>query len=191
MGVMALKSRIRKKTTRYRAASARRIEEERRMFYVAMTRARHELQIHTNGGFFDRFRAAASEYIRNRARFSEPEELLLPLTHRDVYLDFYLGRGREIGKLRSGERLIWREGSLYPEKNAARAAVRLSAACMEKLKQLEQKGYQVCESRIRYVVAWQPAGDKPETMIVLPDLLLRRQQETGNGSLSIDAMGPE
>ena len=163
----------------------------RRAVYVAMTRARHELQIHTNGGFFDRFRAAASEYIRNRARFSEPEELLLPLTHRDVYLDFYLGRGREIGKLRSGERLIWREGSLYPEKNPARAAVRLSAACMEKLKQLEQKGYQVCESRIRYVVAWQPAGDKPETMIVLPDLLLRRQQETGNGSLSIDAMGPE
>ena len=159
-------------------------DEARRTLYVAMTRARHSLRIHTKGRIPAEIRDQAMEITRVKDTYGLPEEILLPLTHRDVVLDSFKKRQIEIRAMRCGDELIWRENRLWLKKKPDAAAVRLSAACTERVKRLESKGYRIASARIRVMVFWDPDDDHPgEIMIILPDLMLKLQkpEETDAG----------
>ena len=83
--------------------------------------------------------------------------------------------------MRCGEELIWREKRLWLKKRPDRAAVQFSAACMDRVKRLENKGYRITSARVRNMVFWDPKDDNPgEIMILLPDLVLTyRGRDTG------------
>jgi ATP-dependent DNA helicase RecQ len=156
-------------------------DEAKRTVYVAITRARHGLRIHTNGRLPADLQAQATETVRVQDAYGLPEEILLPLTHRDVVLGFFKNRQIEIRSMRCGEELIWREKRLWLKKQPDRAAVQLSAACMDRVKRLENKGYRITSARVRNMVFWDPKDDNPgEIMILLPDLVLTyRGRDTG------------
>ena len=42
-----------------------------------------------------------------------PEEIVLQLSHKDVFLKFFKGRKQEILALRSGDSLIYKDSVLY------------------------------------------------------------------------------
>ena len=150
-------------------------DEAKRNVYVAITRARHELRIHTNNRILAGMSGCTAEVTKVKDTFGLPEEILLSLTHRDVALGFFKDRQIEVRGMRCGEELIWKDRMLWPEENADKAAVRLSAACQERVKRLEAKGYRITSARIRAMVFWNPDDDNPgEIMILLPDLVLSR-----------------
>jgi hypothetical protein len=54
--------------------------------YVALTRARHTLVIHTNRPSFDRFRVEGLETVHDGRPYAPADEVCYRLTHEDVYL---------------------------------------------------------------------------------------------------------
>ena len=153
-------------------------DEAKRTVYVAITRAKHRLHIHTNSRFFNGMNQQTSGFMKDNERYNLPEEMMLPLTHRDVKLSFFRDRQPEIRSMRCGEELIWKERKLWPIVDSGKAVVQLSDACMGRIERLENRGYQITSAKIRSMVFWNPDDDYPgEIMIILPELILTRQTE--------------
>ena len=66
-------------------------EEDKRLLYVAITRTRNHLHIHTNGNYFE-----GNQYVTdhrfNNNEFEAPSTLSLVLTHEDVWLISFYNR---------------------------------------------------------------------------------------------------
>ncbi len=143
-----------------------------RRHYVGMTRAKNRLFIHTNVPCFkNRY---ADRYVVDEKEYSMPEEVVLQLSYRDVYLDFFKDRKRDILALKSGDALEYRQLVLY-ETSTHKAVAKLSSDMAQRMKGWEAKGYVVAAASVRFVVAWRPKEapkTEPETAVLLIDLVL-------------------
>lgn len=149
-------------------------DEQRRKLYVAMTRAKEALYIHCNSNIFD---YPIPEIVRfaDMKEYSEPQEIILQLTHRDVVLNFFKGREKSISKLRSGDMLNISDNYINAKMNGKDVSVaKFSKAFSEKLIQLYKKGYRPDKAYVNFVVLWKGEEDTEETLIVLPTLHLKR-----------------
>lgn len=143
-----------------------------RRYYVGITRAKNRLFIHTDGHCFDRLTADAR--YRDNRNYTLPDEIVLQLSHRDVYLGFFKGIKREVLALQSGDPLRYSNFTLYDEKTDIPVA-KLSLRMQEVLKEWFAKGYSVKSATVSYIVAWKPKDapeDEPETAVLLSDLTL-------------------
>ena len=153
-------------------------DAQMRKYYVGMTRAKKGLFIHTNSSIFTRLDGC--RYFRDKSVYLMPEEIVLQLTHKDVFLDFFKTRKKEILSMRSGDSLAFFENRLYHiEEHDERGVclAMLSASMKEKLNVWREKGYEVVAASVRFIVAWkakEARDDEPESAIILPDLKLRR-----------------
>lgn len=144
-----------------------------RRYYVGITRAKNRLFVHTNGDFFTGLKA--DEYRVDPQEYAMPEEIVLQLSHKDVFLDFFKFKGlkRAVLSLKGGEALYYKDATLYDGKQ--RPVARLSQNMQKKLLEWKERGYEVKSASVRFVVAWKPK-DAPkgeaETAVLLPDLVL-------------------
>ena len=148
----------------------------KRRYYVAITRAKKRLFVHTDGNCFNRL--SADKYITDEKDYAMPDEIALQLSHRDVNLGFFKDLKRDVLALRGGDSLSYRNYTLY---NPAtdKPVARLSQSMQSALLEWSEKGYEVKSASVRFVVAWKPKDapkDEPETAVLLPDLLLVRCQ---------------
>ena len=159
-------------------------DELRRTVYVGITRAKKNLSVHFDGSLFSG--AAFPRVYEDTAVYPEPEELVLQLSHRDVHLDFFKGKGALLSKLHSGSPLIHIDGLLFTEVNGYRQpAARFSEAFRLKLERLSQSGYVPVSARVRFLIYWRYAN--PDTSAgapkylgipaVLPEVRLSRVSE--------------
>lgn len=145
-----------------------------RRYYVGITRAKNRLFIHTNGHCFDHL--TADRRSRDNQCYTLPEDIVLQLSHRDVYLEFFKGIKREVLALQSGDPLQYRDFTLYTEKTGLPVA-KLSNRMQKVLSEWFEKGYQVKSATVSFIVAWKPKDapeDEPETAVLLADLTLTR-----------------
>ncbi len=82
-----------------------------RRYYVGITRAKNRLFVHTNGDCFNRL--SADRYIVDQRQYNMPEEIVLQLSHKDVYLGFFKERKHEVLALRGGDSLTYSDFFLY------------------------------------------------------------------------------
>lgn len=144
-----------------------------RRFYVGMTRAKRYLFIYTDSGCFDKG-PASTEYKSDNKDYPLPERILLQLTHRDVVLSYCISRKKEILSLVGGDELRFEDGLFYNPRSGC-PVVKLSAKMQEKLSIWLEKGYQVCSSRVGFVVAWKPKDapeQQSESAVLLPEMEL-------------------
>ena len=80
-----------------------------RRYYVGITRAKNRLFIHTHGHCFDRL--TADRHDHDDRSYTLPEEIVLQLSHRDVYLEFFKGIKREVLALQSGDSIPRKQAS--------------------------------------------------------------------------------
>lgn len=145
-----------------------------RRFFVGMTRAKKRLFIHTNGNCFDRM--DADSFRTDQLDYAMPEEVVLQLSHKDVYLRFFKDRKKEVLALRGGSPLSFANNILYDARTGLSVAM-LSNKMQQTLAEWRSKGYEVVSARTRFVVAWKPKEapkEEPESAVLLADLLLRR-----------------
>ena len=87
--------------------------------------------------------AAGLTWKENRARYGEPSELILPLMHQDVVLDFFKSKQSYIGQLRSGMPLHMDNAYLTASCGGRQVRVaKFSRACAERLAGAARKGLQ-------------------------------------------------
>lgn len=143
-----------------------------RRYYVGMTRAKNHLFIHTNGDIFNKIKN--DSFNIDTTEYSMPEQVVLQLTHKDVFLGFFKERKKEILSLRSGDILEYKDATFF---NVAtnNPVAKLSKSMQATLTDWHDKGYEVKSASVRFVVAWKPKDapkEEAETAVILIDLLL-------------------
>lgn len=155
-------------------------EQLMRRYYVGMTRARKRLFIHTNSSVFDRIQT--DKHIVNQKQYDMPEEVVLQMTHKDVNLGFFKSRKKEVLALRGGSALTFSDHCLHDSTTGYPVAM-LSARMQQTLAEWQEKGYEVQNAKVRFIVAWKPKDapkEEKETAVILADLVLKKvNQEVG------------
>ncbi|MBQ1493147.1 MAG: ATP-dependent helicase [Blautia sp.] len=152
-------------------------DEERRRLYVGMTRAKNLLHIHYAGHGFDGFLPYATLSEVDERDYPRPSEVILQLSHREVYLDFFRGKGALISKLKSGDHLYVRGNRLFTLSGGREQAVlQFSKKCMQDIGKLEASGYRPVDSVVRFICMWTKKEDKTECPLILADILFGRQK---------------
>ena len=153
-------------------------DEEKRKLYVGMTRAKKRLHIHYRGNVFDKFTEYASCSEVDYRTYPKPSELILQLSHKDVYLDFFKDKKELILRLKSGSHLVVECNKLYVNTNGRKFPVlQFSSKCNEKCKQLRASGYVPYDAVIRFICAWKGKEDIKEVAVILADIHFRRDTE--------------
>ena len=145
-----------------------------RQYYVGMTRAKNRLFIHTNGDLFSHL--PADRQRGDNQQYPMPEEIVLQLSHKDVFLNFFKPIKKEVLALKSGDSLLLEDNYIFAP-ITHRAIAKLSTNMQATLSAWKEKGYQVCSASVRYVVAWKPKDapkEEPETAVLLIDLILNK-----------------
>ena len=148
-------------------------DQQMRKYYVAMTRAKKRLFIHTNTSLFDRISADARNIDSNQ--YEMPEEIILQMSHKDVYLGFFKSRKNDVLALRGGSTLTYSDHYLYDAKG--KRIAKLSNRMQQTLTEWEEKGYKVYGAKVRFIVAWKPQDapkEEKETAVMLPELYLKK-----------------
>ena len=143
-----------------------------RRYYVGITRAKNRLFIHTNNNCFNRLEA--DRYTTDQRLYEMPEEIVLQLSHRDVFLGFFKELKREVLALKGGDLLLYNNFMLY-NPQTHKPVAKLSANMQTILKEWLEKGYKVKEASTRFIVAWKPkdaSKEEAETAVLLADIVL-------------------
>lgn len=150
-------------------------DESRRRIYVGLTRARNALYIHYNNHLFDGLAVPGARRLEDPRDYPAPDEIILPLSHRDVVLDFFKDKKDVIFRLHSGAKLQV-DGDFLCVRFQGRSVriLKYSKACRQRVEALMEKGYRPYQAVVRFVVAWQGEKDELESPVILPDLYLRR-----------------
>ena len=147
-----------------------------RRYYVAMTRAKQTLIIHTNSSLFDKL--PTDQFLFDPKPYAMPDEIVLQLSHRDINLGFSKNYKLDILTLQSGAALTYHDHCLAIPATGRDIAM-LSMKMQEKLGKWEAKGYHVVSAKVRFIVAWKPKEaprEEKESAIVLADLVMKKEK---------------
>src|SRR4029079_14161673 len=64
-------------------------DEQKRLFYVAITRAKSTLTIHYNGTYLQKFTNADCFYNYDNTKYADIDQISMLLNHMDVYLGYF------------------------------------------------------------------------------------------------------
>ena len=143
-----------------------------RRYYVGITRAKNRLFVHTNSDCFNHL--STDRYFVDQRQYDMPEEIVLQLSHKDVYLGFFKERKQDILALRGGDCLTYNDFFLYSSLTN-KSVARLSLKMQDTLSEWEERGYKVKSASVRFIVAWKPKDaqkNESETAVLLADLIL-------------------
>ena len=143
-----------------------------RQLYVGMTRAKRRLFTHTNSDLFNRL--PADIHKTDNQQYPLPEEIVLQLSHKDVYLDFFKNIKQEVLALQSGDDLLL-EDNYFLVPSSHRAVAKLSTNMQTIISTWNEKGYIFHSASVRFVVAWKSKDapkEEPESAVLLIDLHL-------------------
>jgi ATP-dependent DNA helicase RecQ len=149
-------------------------DEERRLLYVAMTRAKKNLTIHYNGSYLDYIKAENLERNYDRNSYELPGKLALQMSYKDVFLDFFISgyRQRLISELIPGDKLTISNDYCLCSKG--QAVLKFSKRGMERIQFFKEKNYILTLAKIRYIVFWKKENTKREVKIILPELYFEK-----------------
>lgn len=144
-------------------------DETKRKLYVGITRAKSLLHIHYTGDAFDMFADETDLHS-----YAKPSELIMQLSHKDVYLDFFKDKKPLILRMQSGMHLYAKANRLYIcSREKIIPVLQFSSACYEKIKKITADGYTLYDAKIRFICAWKGKDDETETAVILPDIYFR------------------
>ena len=147
--------------------------ERLRCYYVAMTRARLNLSVHTNGTAFNIIKSAV--HTADTRSYEMPKEIVVQMSHKDVNLNFFQYCRKEVLNLQSGDTLLCDNYALRTP--SGKTVAMYSAAMREQLAKLNKSGYSPLSATARFIVAWKRKDapwDEKETAVLLADMRLIR-----------------
>ncbi len=147
-------------------------EEAKRLLYVAMTRAKHNLTIHYNGNYLNAIKTEALTAVDDLNIYLPPDQIAIQLTYKDVWLDAFQYCQHVIAKLNSGDELSIDGDGCFTVKGES--VVRFSKQLINKIEGLKKKNYRPISAKIKYIVFWRKENAEYEIKIILPELYFER-----------------
>ena len=155
-------------------------EEKIRVLYVALTRAKSRLDIHTNVDVFDDIPVSHCDRFFDDAAYREPVRLSLQLTPRDVYLDYFTSDTiiKTIKNLAAGDLLsaAGHDGTIltYNGNNV----LKYSSNGAERIGKLLNRGYRIESIQAEYIIIWKRKEDEEQYRVVLPLVEFRKESSS-------------
>lgn len=143
-----------------------RSQADLRVIYVALTRARHALHIHTCHDWFDGQADSAQMQIYQQA-FATPNELVFQLSLRDIQLGHAKDQQKPLLKAQAG-RALGIIGEALFEEPISGARIRGSAALKARWQKLIQQGFWPKSAHIGFIVVWFDRTERRHFRIPLP-----------------------
>ena len=119
------------------------------------------------------------KYVVCQRQYDMPDEIVLQLSHKDVFLEYARNLKNEVLALRSGDALLYK-GDVFYDVKTNKPVAQVSARMKATIFYWEEKGYVVRSASVRFIVAWRPKDAKrsePEIPVVLADMVLERKRE--------------
>jgi ATP-dependent DNA helicase RecQ len=153
-------------------------EEKKRVLYVAMTRAKENLYIHTNSISFPKDGIEELDYREDQRAWPSPGTLVWQCGMKDVWLDYFKNPYviSNVKDLQSGQKLVPQPGNpaLF-QTSAGRSILKLSQSFSTKLQGYLDRQYQLEQIHAQYIVVWKDKETGEEVRVVLPELRLCRE----------------
>lgn len=156
-------------------------EEAKRQLYVALTRAKENLIIHTNTQIFDQLEAENLARIEREEMNEAPGEIVIQLTLKDVWLGYFENSQGLISSLQSGDRMKV-EGGACRNSNGM-TFLKFSKRFNEQIEKMQQRGYEIREARVNYIIFWQGENSTRELKILLPEIYFERIKAKADNAL--------
>lgn len=147
-------------------------EEDKRLLYVGMTRAKNLLTIHTNSNYFNRINVDNLEKTDDRTNYSAPIQLAMQLTHKDVWLDYFINRQYLISKLNSGDTLYISNDECLNAKG--QSVLKFSQQFLNEIEMQRKKKYVPKSAKVNFILYWQKEDANQEFLIVLPEVYFEK-----------------
>ncbi|MEZ4829192.1 MAG: RecQ family ATP-dependent DNA helicase [Bacteroidia bacterium] len=147
-------------------------DEDFRKVYVALTRAKTNLSIHLNGHIFDQIQIDNLEKTYDNTDYLPPDTLIIQLTHKDLWLDYFYSNTHVVKNLVSGDILKVTPQGCVDEKGEI--VLNFSQHFKDQINQLTGSGFLPVEAKVNYIVYWKKKGIDTETMVVLPEIAFQR-----------------
>ncbi len=143
-------------------------DAKKRELYVAMTRAKQNLAIHTNGNYLDDVTCENIERKVDNYGYEPSNLLTVHLSHKDMWLDYFISKQGIISSLKSGDKLqVNTNGCSDMNGNSI---LKFSNSYKEKIADYETQGYKLTGGTVSYIVYWTKEETKEEIKIVLPEI---------------------
>lgn len=143
-------------------------DEAVRLLYVAMTRAKQNLTVHLNSNFLDNMTVENLEQVEDNDDHFPPNELIMHLTHKDVWLDFFISKQYLISQLVSGDELKINGDECWNSKG--QSVLKFSLHFIKQIETMKKRNYELKRAKVNFVVYWQKEGSEKEIQIILPEL---------------------
>jgi len=145
----------------------------RRLLYVAATRARQELVIHTDVPFVHRFQLEGLTFKTDTQLYPEPGQIRLQLGHEDVNLGYFAFVQPRVAALRPGDALVLLPDGLGNPKG--QPVLKFSKKFQARLAGLAGRGYRPVKAWVEFLVWWKD-GEEQEQQVVLAGVELGRTE---------------
>ncbi len=143
-------------------------DAKKRELYVAMTRAKQHLTIHLNTNYLDDIACENLERKNDDSQYEASNLLVIQLSHKDIWLDYFIYRQKLIANLKCGDTLRVNNDGCFDENG--NCILKFSNRYKEIKSNYQNKGYKLKESVINYIVYWKKEELEDEIKIVLPEL---------------------
>ena len=147
-------------------------DEAKRQLYVALTRAKNNLTIHLNGTYLDNITVENLERVEDREEHLPPSELVMNLSLKDVWLDYFITRQHLVSQIISGDTLMINGDECTNDKG--KSILKFSKQYLKTIESLKQKGFHLIKAKVNFIVYWKKEDTEQETKIILPELYFER-----------------
>jgi ATP-dependent DNA helicase RecQ len=152
-------------------------DDNLRLLYVAITRAKSNLYIFSNSNFFKSLADETAIIIKDDFEYSEPRHVSVHLNYANVNLNFFKNERvtHTLGNIHSGTPLQYMESdkAFYTEQ---RHACMMSKAGRSEMDNWFNKGFHVKEAEAEFVVKWYCSEDEKTYPVVLPKIILEKDE---------------
>lgn len=149
-------------------------DEAKRQLYVAMTRAKQNLTVHSNSNFLDGFSTENLERIEDREIYLPPSEIAMHLTYKDVWLDYFIDKQHLVTHFLSGDVLVLNEDECLNSKG--QSVLKFSKKFVRQIEDMKNKNYALKSVKVNFIVYWLKEGTEQEVKIILPELFFERRK---------------
>jgi len=147
-------------------------DASKRQIYVALTRAKKGLVIHTNTGAFNHIHLQGMQRIENSEIWQAPLKIALQLTMKDINLGYFIYVQHRVSALTSGQYL-----QIQPEglsDSSGKLILKFSKKFHEQIDVYQRFGYAIAEAKVNFIVYWTNKETEQALKVVLPALIFKK-----------------
>lgn len=143
-------------------------DEAKRQLYVAMTRAKRNLNVHLNANYLNHLAAENLEQINDFEVYTIPDKIAIHATFKDIWLDYFINRQILVSGLTCGEML--HVVGYECLNSSGQSVLKFSKLFIEKIEIMKSRHYELKSAKVNFILYWLKEGASQEIKIILPEL---------------------